>query len=315
MGGYFFGGLRKMAKQSYKKPALTLDQQVQQLIDRGMIIDDRSKTKHYLGQLNYYRLGAYWLPFQADRVNHKFQPDTRFDRVLELYIFDRELRLMIMDAIERVEVAIRTQFAYQLSLKYGPHPHLNRDLFKEPRNGWEYRSHRRNLEQETRQNREAFIQHLLSKYSEPLPPIWAIVEIMTLGQLSRWYANLKNGADRNLIAHQYDFDEINLVSFLHHLSTVRNFCAHHSRLWNREFTFTFKLPSKRPECVVSEFVRNAPHSRKIYNSMVMLAYFLDIISPGHHWKQRFRNLTAQHNIDVAAMGFPKSWRKSSIWAG
>ena len=147
--------------------------------------------------------------------------------------------MLVLDAIERVEVAIRTCVAFQLGHRYGTHPHLNPALFKQ---AWDHTKNVSQLQKDTQQSKEAFIQHLLAKYAEPLPPIWAAVEVMTLGQLSKWYANLQSGADRNLVAHVYDCDEINLVSFLHHLSTVRNLCAHHSRLWNREFIFTFKLP-------------------------------------------------------------------------
>lgn len=92
----------------FSKPPFTHEQQLDQLIQRGLHCADRAQALHYLGHLNYYRLGAYWLPFETDHASHAFKPGTRFDAVLNLYIFDREVRLLVLDAIERVEVSVRT---------------------------------------------------------------------------------------------------------------------------------------------------------------------------------------------------------------
>ena len=305
MGGYLFwaGGLVK-----YNKPHLSVDEQIRQLQQRGMLIDDHALASHYLQHLNYYRLAGYWLPFEADHTTHQFKQDTTFAQILSLYVFDRQLRLLVMDAIERIEVSVRTQWAYQMSNKYGTHPHLERRLFKKK---WWYAENLQSLQKEIRRSKEPFIYHLKSKYDEDLPPIWATVEIMTLGQLSKWIANMCHGQDRNAIARQYDMDEINLVSFLHHLTTVRNICAHHSRLWNREFTFTFKIPRKRPADLLSVF--NLQASRKIYNTLVMSAWLMDKACPENHFRQHLVELLKQHSIDEKAMGFPKQWRELNFW--
>lgn len=92
----------------FDKPPFTYEQQLDQLIQRGMQCTDRNKALHYLAHLNYYRLAAYWRPFEKGNADHRFQPDTSFDDALNLYVFDRELRLLVMDAIERVEVSVRT---------------------------------------------------------------------------------------------------------------------------------------------------------------------------------------------------------------
>ncbi|NOQ51188.1 MAG: hypothetical protein GQ578_03055 [Desulfuromonadaceae bacterium] len=96
----------------YNKPPITVDQQAELLIERGLICDDLPRLKRYLASIGYYRLSAYWLPFEqpsTDPVsrNHSFRPDTDFDQVLSLYIFDRKLRLVVLDALERIEVAVR----------------------------------------------------------------------------------------------------------------------------------------------------------------------------------------------------------------
>ena len=99
-------------KVPYNKPVLELRDQLQQLKDRGMHVSNDEIAIHYLGHLNYYRLAAYWLPFEKDHATHQFRSGTTFEDVLNSYIFDRELRLLILDAIERIEVSVRTQLAH-----------------------------------------------------------------------------------------------------------------------------------------------------------------------------------------------------------
>lgn len=156
-----------MHKMPYAKPALDLDQQVQQLRRRGMVIADEPLAKHYLGYINYYRLAAYWLPFESDHGSHQFYPGTTFEQVLDRYVFDRELRLLLIDAIERVEVAVRTQYAYQLGHAHGAHLLLNPNLFQPNRGRWSYDTNRQQLEQDVINSKETFIQHLRDKYVEP----------------------------------------------------------------------------------------------------------------------------------------------------
>jgi abortive infection bacteriophage resistance protein len=290
----------------FNKPATTYAQQVAILQERGMAIEDVAEVEFYLQHFNYYRLRAYWLPFEADRTSHQFKPGTSFQDVLNLYIFDRELRLLVLDGIERVEVSIRAQWAYQLGHLHGSHAHLDRNLFC-PRY---WQNNLDKLTQEVNRSDEAFIKHLQATYIELLPPVWAVCEVMSLGLLSRWYTSLQPKSTRQAISQPYKVNESVLGSWLHHLSLVRNICAHHSRLWNREFTITPKLPKNKPAHLATQFVSG---SRKPYNTFVILAHCLDIISPQHHWKSRLKLLIATHNIAPSTMGFPTDWASRSIW--
>jgi abortive infection bacteriophage resistance protein len=294
-------------KRPFAKPATTYAQQIAQLQQRGMVIDDPASTAFYLQHLNYYRLGAYWLPFEADHATHTFRPGTQFSQVLNLYVFDRELRLLVLDAIERVEVSVRSQWAYQLAHHHGPHAHLDVALAFKPQR-WQINLDK--LGQEVARSDEAFIKHLRDTYVEALPPVWAVCEVMTLGLLSRWYDNLKPMATRRAIAAVYGVDEKVLESWLRHLSLVRNTCAHHSRLWNREFTITPLLPRNKPVGLASQC---QPRSRKLYNALVILAHCMDVIAPHHHWRTRLKDLIDRHGISVGGMDFPADWRTLPIW--
>ena len=127
MGGYFFLGYREM---KFSKQPLLFSDQLTLLESRGLLISHRDYAEHYLKHINYYRLAAYCLPFENNHETHQYIDGSSFDQVLNLYIFDRELRLLVLDAIERIEVSIRTHFAYTLSHKYGSHAYLNPQLFK-----------------------------------------------------------------------------------------------------------------------------------------------------------------------------------------
>lgn len=115
---------------------------------------------------------------------------------------------------------------------------------------------------------------------------------------------------RRAIAAAYGVDEQVLASWLRHLSLVRNICAHHSRLWNRDFTITPTLPRNKPVGLVKQFV---PGSRKLYNTLIILLHLMGMIAPNHMWRSRVKDLLSEHEILLTAMGFPVDWEKRKIW--
>lgn len=296
----------------YSKPPLSYEDQLSLLEARGLRIEDRAKALGCLGHLNYYRLRAYWLGQEKPKGpngEHGFAQGASFDTALALYVFDRKLRLLVMDAIERVEVSVRTRWAHHLALKHGAHAHLDATLFKNPAIHGRLMA---GLREEVERSQEIFIEHYLDTYHEPpLPPLWSACEVMSFGQLSRWVGNLKFRADRQAIASIYGLDERVFISFLHHLTTVRNLCAHHARLWNRRFTITMRLP--RPTASGSAPF-NPAADRNLYNTLVMLGSLLRIVSPGSSWAQRVRMLVSiTPEVAPSAMGFPSSWGSEPLW--
>lgn len=308
-GGFFYAC---EAGMKYTKPPLTVEEQLDKLLQRGMRVADPDTARERLLHINYYRLRAYWLPDEVpgpDSENHIFRSGTQFETILDLYSFDRKLRLLVMDAIERVEVSLRTRWAHVLSLKYGAHAYLDPELF---RSASQHGKCLDRLRDEYARSHETFVLHYRNKYTEPdLPPFWGICELLTFGQLSLWFQNLKQGSDRVAIVEPYGVDEQIIKSFAHHLTYVRNVCAHHSRLWNREMTIGMKIPTK-PGLLGVAF--NAEKPKRLYNTLVMLAYMLDVISSRSQWRAELLALLGQHpKVDLAAMGFPDDWRDSPIW--
>lgn len=292
----------------FSKPALTHAEQIELLASRGLVIEDKKRALHYLSHINYYRLTGYWLSFQSDRKAHQFKAQTRFEDVLNLYIFDRELRLLLLDAIERIEVSLRAQWAYALAHRHGAHCYLNPQFAAQPEL---HAKHLTKLLDELSRSDEVFIEHYSRTYQEPAtPPLWAVSEIMSLGMLSRWITHMLP-SDRAVIAHVYGLDQTVLKGFVRHLTYLRNLCAHHGRLWNRRFTITMPLPRTKPSALISSF--NPSSNRQLYNSLVMIAGLLEVVSPGSFWKQRLCQLLSEHSIDTQAMGFPDGWRRRPVW--
>lgn len=230
-----------MTNQLYQKPALSFLQQLEHLEGKGMIFTDPANALTQLASISYYRLSGYWFPFRVRNefgyVTSQFEPETYFDLVIELYEFDRKLRVLVLDAIERVEVAIRTQFTYHIGHTYGAFGHANAQNFHPSFN---HQSWLQKLEGETSRSNDEFINHFKRKYQGfPTIPIWMLTEVMSLGALSFGYQGLINNQrdgieDKKAIAQHFNFHYKRLGDWLHTLTYVRNICAHHSRLWNRE---------------------------------------------------------------------------------
>lgn len=296
----------------YSKPALSVEDQIKKLRSYGMSFGDEKRAAHYLGELNYYRLSGYRLRYEVDHATHALQPGTSFESILDDYMFDRELKLLLLDAVERLEVSIRTHWAYQLGLRHkNAHAHLDGTIFKDRSQQWSHPAAVASLIGDVERSKEKFIRHLVANYDEILPPIWAAVEVMSLGQISRWFSNLRHAADRNAIAGDYKLDEALLASFLHHVSIVRNICAHHGRLWDRDIPFKAVLPTKHPDALAKSLNTQAPG--QIYNTLTILAWLLGRISPGQTWVIRVAALVASHGPAATAMGFPADYLTNPIW--
>jgi abortive infection bacteriophage resistance protein len=216
--------------------------------------------------------------------------------------------MSLLDAIERCEISFRTTWAYELAHLHGPQAYENNSIFKDQE---KYKETMLKVDEEIQRSREDYIINHQAP-GAARPPIWMACEVISLGHLSSLFANLACASDRNAIANKYALDEKNAKSFLHHLTIVRNLCAHHCRIWDRRFTIIFKLPRKKPPGLLINFNEEEP--KRIYNSLVMLAYWLNIADPGNHWAKNIVKLLENDAFPFAShMGFPTDWRNRPIW--
>ena len=293
----------------YNKPPLPLPQQLARLTTRGMIVDNVVEAEQALGHLNYYRLRAYWYPFEQNNTTHHFKPDVRFEDVLNIYHFDQQLRLLLLDALGQIEVSLRTQWALHFSLAHGAFAYLEPVYNREA--DW-LRKNKQSLWRELDRSDEVFINHFQNKYtSHDYPPIWMACEIMSFGLFSKWYNNLRPATVQAKIAQTYGLDKNVLPSLLEHFVYLRNVCAHHGRVWNKSLVVIPRLPKTKPLSLRQSL--NLTQTRKIYNSLVVIAHFLRVISPHTAWQKQLWYLLDTHKIDLEPMGFPSDWQERPYW--
>ena len=134
---------------------------------------------------------------------------------------------------------------------------------------------------------------------------------MSFGQLSRFIKNLKRRNDRQSIARIFSLDEKVIISFAHHLSYVRNICAHHGRLWNKYLAVGMTIPKYPLQLNESMQETDANH---LHNTLIMLDYMLKFIIPENKWKKRLVRLIGEcHLANPSKMGFPNDWNKRTAW--
>lgn len=302
----------------YRKQPLTFADQLQQLIDRGLVVHDKAQALATLESISYYRLSAYWYPFRIRDVHGKvtsdFHPGTEFNEAIRLYEFDRELRSLVMDAIERIEVAIRTRITYHMGHKYGAFAHTDPAHFHR---NFRHAQWLQKLSDETTRSSDEFIKHFKSKYvGFPTTPVWMATEIMSFGGLSLFYNGMINNQnagteDKKAIADHFNIHHKRLGDWLHKLTYIRNICAHHSRLWNRELAIR---PEKSKDSNWLPPV--TPRNDRIFYIMLMLRFLLKATGNGDDWKDKMNALItpiAQNKFYADAMGLPVDWQQHPLW--
>lgn len=153
---------------------------------------------------------------------------------------------------------------------------------------------------------EKFLRSFKSKYSNTFPPSWMTLELTTFGTLSTLYMGLRPGVPKREIAHHFGLDDKTFSSWLHTFVYLRNVCAHHSRLWNREMSIAPRLPlNPQKQWLESKVpIKND----RLYYAMSMMLYLLQTVDSKHQLVYRFRILLKKYPvIDIAAMGFPSNW--------
>ena len=261
--------------RKYNKPPLTYQEQIDLLARRGLIIKDRDKAEQFLAGINYYRFSAYCIPFEESR--HKFRPNVYFEQVQKLYEFDRQLRFLIDEALEIIEIALRSRIAYYLSHQYGAFVHEDASKFFQRFNHTEWIA---KVHEEAERSQETFITHYKNTYEDfPKIPLWIAVEIMSFGSLSKLFHNLMR-RDQITVAKHFGFHSNILASWLHTFVYIRNICAHHSRLWNRELAIAMKIPK-------DERWKNV-NSKRVASVIFAINMFLSVLQYGDHIKELWR---------------------------
>lgn len=302
----------------YQHRPTTIDQQIKFLQSRGMV-GDEELMRRWLKTVGYYRLSAYWLPWElppadVETRSKRFPPNTNFSDIVDIYVFDRKLRLLIMEAIDRFEIAVRARWTNLFSLAHGSHAHMDPTNFQ---NGFDYARMFSKISSTVEQSSEVFVEHYRNKYTSPyLPPLWQVTELMTLGEISMWVKATKDNNMKDAVAKDLGLpNKETLEGSLQLLSYVRNICAHHGRLWNRR---TVKrapnIKSFRQDMDIEVTGNQHQPRNSIYNVLVILAKTLRHQSPDTTFPDRVKALVDTRSAgQMRSMGFPEDWKQKPIW--
>lgn len=304
----------------YSKPALTFQAQLQQLKNRGLVIEDEAKALFLLENISYYRLSGYWYPMLAQpKSSHLFKSLSSFNQAFSLYCFDRELRQLVNAELEKIEVAIRAKMIYVMSHQFGPFWFMSPVLFKKGSRLTETLS---KLTKEFGRSQDDFIIAFKAKYANPLPPSWILFEISSFGALSNIYDNLKGRRAKREIAQYFGLDDTTFSSWVHAIVYIRNICAHHSRFWNRKLSIQPIIPLTPINQWLAETTTtntitgvSSNINNKAYYILSMIIYLLNTVNPNHKFKDRVFALFAKYsNVDPVALGFTPDWKNEPLWS-
>jgi abortive infection bacteriophage resistance protein len=290
-------------KAPYTKPALPPRDLLAHLISRGLTVSNGPDALHALEYVGYYRLLIYMRPFQTPDSSGvlRFTGGTTFQDVLKLYDFDRELRLVCMDAVERIEVALRAAIVSEVAVPAGSHFYLDPAHFDRVDSFVDFYQTAR------REERHLGVRHYRRRYSTPEhPPIWVMMEASTFGVLSRLFSGLTL-EHRKAVALRFGYDELVLSSWFRSITLVRNLSAHHSRLWNAPMHVDQPIAAKKLRG------EQSPTDR-LYARLVAIAALLEMIDPGSDWKQSLVALLSRYpTVPLRPLGMAPGWDKRPFW--
>lgn len=301
-------------------------EQLEILKARGMAVPDEARALDFLKRVGYYRLSGYFFPFRQgaeDDEGNFFRKDefiegSNFDKVIDLYLFDRKLRLLALDAIERIELALQADLAYRLGEREAfahetadcLHPNFTTRPQRNGKTGHEnwLDDYERLV---LRARRRPFVAHNLARYG--CLPIWVAIEIWDFGTLSKLFGGLRV-QDKIAIEARFGLNEgRHLQTWLRGLNFIRNTAAHHSRLWNCNVVERANVPNQKLK------LRDLDNSRPFLYFCVM-KQMLDVICPESSWGDRFKALLATFpDVENRAatpehMGVVDGWEEWGMWA-
>jgi abortive infection bacteriophage resistance protein len=295
----------------YKQPALTLEQQIQSLKEKGLIITNVDEAIYWLSHVSYFRLKNYTYTFKDYHGSDgNFVPNTTFQQVVDLYLFDRRLKLILFDAIEIIEVGIKTLLSNTMSCAYSVHWYTDRSHFGDK---FEFDKFMASIQAECEQPEEPALLAYKKIYTDsPMPPSWMVMEFSTFGTISKIFEHTTARAEKLEICARFNIPDTILISWLHCFTFIRNKCAHHSRVVYRSVKHEPVLPSRRKHVFLKEV--DEIERSSLYCVLCCMQYLVDKINRKSTFKHNLIALIRENQfIDYKKMGFTNNWRDEAIW--
>ena len=299
----------------YEKAPFTFEEQADHLIAQGLIAD-RAALIARLSATNYFRFCAYVHPFR--QADERCRPEITLEQVWRLYTFDHRLRMLCLDAIESIEVQVRTQLAYHFAHTYGPFEYLspvhfpNFDATKNDFGNWKDKIEKQVKRSLDPKGREDFVVKYFRDYGDEQEklPVWMMVELLDFGGTLSFFRGVK--ADlRKTIADPLGQPEEVILTWLVALNIVRNRCAHHARLWNWQTGSPAWTPNKHKFRPWHKPRLSGSHTGMI---LFICRHWLHVINPSSEWPQRVTDLFSHFpEIQLSQMGIPDNWLEHPVW--
>lgn len=287
-----------MGELKQHQPPMTIEEQIANLKNIGLIVEDEEYAKRILNDISYFRLiKAYSLTLKSK--NGIYAENVSFEQLVELYRFNANFRQIIFPEIEKVEINVRCRVANYFAEQYGVLGYLEEDNFVNPKY---HQSFIDDIEGEIRRNSKApFVKNFRDNYEGGKLPIYALVEVFSFGTLSKFYKNMKN-SDKKVVAKSFGVGFTYLESWLESISYVRNICAHYGRLYNAKLSKTPMLYKEYSEAGIG--------NNRIFGVLLCLKHLLKTDS---HWNIFVDNIELlfekYESVDIKTMGFPENWKE------
>ena len=292
----------------YPKNIQNAAQLLQKWRNAGMRIDPGDNAEDVLNQIGYYRLKGYAFHLY-DKSTGQFETGTAFGKIVSLYTFDSALSNLVFRFLSQIEVSLRARLVSALLLRGDALILNDPSIFGEKDKYWKNQSA---ISSEIARSSDVFIKHNFTKYDGAIP-LWASVEVMSFGTLSKVIKNLKpNTPEFKALAGNYKFtgqsgnpvtpSQGMLTSWIQSVSAMRNICAHNSRIYNRAI-------STAPQLLQADFVTPKPQYNGLYQILLAMKY---LRPSGAAWIAFVTELTALLSqyasvVDLARLNFPEDW--------
>lgn len=294
-------------KLKFEKPALSIDEKVQLLKKRWLIIEDEENAKHDLVHIWYYRLSGYFKYFQ-EKENDNFKAGSNFQNVIDIYKFDRKLRLLTIDAIEKIEISLKANINDYMSLVVGINWYYKVKSYflwvRRIETFWKLVS---KIKSKKEDRESEIVNSFFEKYDEEFLPSWMLFEELTIWEIATIYKILHKDYQQEIVkAYKAHFEDF--WTWIVLLNRVRNICAHHSRLWNKNLNIKLKSKDKIFENIFMKNWNNEVISN-FYNSALIINFLLKHINKNFWWVNDLEELFNNFPWMKEKMWFNEDWRK------
>ncbi|MDR0788760.1 MAG: Abi family protein [Bifidobacteriaceae bacterium] len=296
-------------------------EQIELLESRGLIIDDYNYFYNYLQIKNYYRLSGYWYIFQVKNNNIKtsdFANGVKSSDIINLYDFDVELRNICFKLICIFEISLKAYTGHALG-ETDPLIHL--DLNKLNPNAddeiinW-YKDWTKKLENHVKQSsNKPCVKHHNKNYCGQFP-IWAAVEIIDFGSLSKLYSIASKDIQTKIIKkYGIDISTETFASWLSSINDFRNQCAHQQRIWDSSLKNRPKI-SKNIDNDMFNMPKQIDNRNHNIYSVLTIIQLLTLSITGEISYELSKHIDKIDNMNMVnsqMMGFPLNWRELELW--